>query len=148
MEDDILAFMKSHELFKTFTSEELGELATKLTMQPVMAGAKVITQGEAGTYLGILVEGSLESVRHLPNEDIQKFPVMESGAIFGEISLITNNPHTADVIAREDSRILMIQMAEYKKFIARNLHALSLIANTTSDRLLRTTGIQVKPQSD
>jgi CRP/FNR family transcriptional regulator, cyclic AMP receptor protein len=64
------------------------------------AGEFVLTAGSTTGRLLILKEGAVEVVR----EGIQIAKVTEPGAVFGELSVLLDQPHTADLRALETSQ--------------------------------------------
>jgi CRP-like cAMP-binding protein len=59
------------------------------------AGATLVTQGETTGHLLVLAAGQVEVLR----DQTQVATVAEPGAIFGEMSILLNRPHTATVRA-------------------------------------------------
>ena len=64
------------------------------------AGESVLTAGSTTGRLLILKEGAVEVVR----DGVQIARVTEPGAVFGELSVLLNQPHTADLRALETSQ--------------------------------------------
>ena len=64
------------------------------------AGEFVLTAGSTTGRLLILKEGAVEVVR----EGVQIAKVTEPGAVFGELSVLLDQPHTADLRALETSQ--------------------------------------------
>jgi len=64
------------------------------------AGECVLTAGSKTGRLLILKEGAVEVVR----EGVQIAKVTEPGAVFGELSVLLDQPHTADLRALETSQ--------------------------------------------
>jgi len=64
------------------------------------AGEPVLTAGSTTGRLLILKEGAVEVVR----DGVQIAKVTEPGAVFGELSVLLNQPHTADLRALETSQ--------------------------------------------
>jgi CRP/FNR family transcriptional regulator, cyclic AMP receptor protein len=63
--------------------------------QQVEAGTELLSEGTTSGHLYVLAEGALEVVRG----DTQVALVTEPGAIFGEMSVLLDTPHTATVRA-------------------------------------------------
>ena len=64
------------------------------------AGETVLAAGSATGRLLILKEGAVTVVK----EGVEIAKVTEPGAVFGELSTLLGQPHTADVHALEDSK--------------------------------------------
>jgi CRP/FNR family transcriptional regulator, cyclic AMP receptor protein len=81
---------------------DLTILQQKLNGFPVVtyqAGESVLTAGSRTGRLLILKEGAVEVLK----EGVQVAAVTEPGAVFGELSVLLDQPHTADVRALEVS---------------------------------------------
>lgn len=70
-------------------------------------GEVLLAEGERTGILYILIEGEIEVVKG----DFQVSTVSEPGAIFGEISVLLDIPHTATVKALTASRAYVVQRA-------------------------------------
>lgn len=71
-------------------------------------GAVLLAEGERTGILYILIEGEIEVLKG----DFQITTVAEPGAIFGEISVLLDIPHTATVKALTASRVYTVQRAD------------------------------------
>lgn len=72
------------------------------------AGAIVIAQGDTSHKLFVLIEGTVEVLKG----DVQVYVTSEPGALFGEISVLLNIPHTASVRAISACRAYVIGEAD------------------------------------
>lgn len=73
----------------------------------IAAGEVFISEGEKTGKLFVLVEGVIEVYR----DDIEIAVASRPGAVFGEMSLLLDTPHTANVKALEPSRLHVIEDA-------------------------------------
>jgi CRP-like cAMP-binding protein len=72
------------------------------------AGTVLITEGDTSGRLYILAEGSVEVLRG----DTQVAVIGEPGAVFGEMSVLLNRPHTATVRAATPVKMFVLEDAE------------------------------------
>ena len=77
-------------------------------MRAVDAGTILIAEGSKSRTLCILVDGEVEILK----DDFQVNTVSEPGAVFGEMSILLDTPHTATVRARTPCRVHMIENGE------------------------------------
>ena len=70
-----------------------------LPVRKYKAGENVLSAGSATGRLLILKSGAVEVVK----DGVQLAKVSAPGAVFGELALLTDQPHTADVRATEQS---------------------------------------------
>jgi CRP-like cAMP-binding protein len=91
-------------------------------------GETVIDAGSTTGQLFILRTGAVEIVR----DGLQIATVSEPGAVFGELSVILDKPHTADVRALERSEF---HVAEASSLLTENVAALLYVTATLAQRL-------------
>jgi len=73
----------------------------------IAAGEVFIRDGEKSDKIFVLIEGTIEVFR----EDVEIAVASRPGAVFGEMSLLLDVPHTASVRALEPSRLHVIENA-------------------------------------
>jgi CRP-like cAMP-binding protein len=102
--------------------------------QTIPAGSVLLEEGVTTGHLYILLDGKLEVLK----AGAQLALVTEPGALFGEMSLLLDEPHTATVRACSECRVyevadassFMAQSAEFALAIARMLARRLNVANT------------------
>ncbi len=92
------------------------------------AGETVIVDGSKTGRLLILRKGSVAIVK----EDTEIARVAEPGAVFGELSVLLDQPHTADVRALETSQF---HIANAATLLAQNPTAMLYVATVLAQRL-------------
>jgi small-conductance mechanosensitive channel/CRP-like cAMP-binding protein len=107
--DDRLAAVKNVHLFRTLTDDELHTLAAGMTHVLYTDGEAITRQGTPGHWLYIMTAGTAEIRAHVDAEPgsiqtEQKIRIARLTApdVFGEMSLMTGEPRSADVIAIGD----------------------------------------------
>jgi CRP/FNR family transcriptional regulator, cyclic AMP receptor protein len=106
-------------------------LQKNLSSLPVVtyqAGEVVIADGSRTGRLLILRKGSVAILK----EDTEIARVAEPGAVFGELSILLNQPHTADVRALEASQF---HVANAEALFAQNPIAGLYVATVLAHRL-------------
>ena len=101
---------------------------TALPLVTFQAGETVIASGSKTGRLLILRKGTVAILKE--NTEIAR--VGEPGAIFGELSLFLDQPHTVDVRALETSQFYI---ADATAFLARNPTAIVYLARALAKRL-------------
>jgi CRP/FNR family transcriptional regulator, cyclic AMP receptor protein len=110
---DLTAFKKSLDSLPVSTFE---------------AGESVLAAGSTTGQLLILRQGVVEVVR----DGLQIVTVSEPGAVFGELSIILDKPHTADVRALERSEF---HVAKASSLLTENVAALAYVSAILARRL-------------
>src|SRR5947209_14640109 len=95
-------------------------------------GNTLIVEGQAGHYggMGVVVNGSLKVVR---GGDV--IAHLDPGDIFGEMSLIDEQPRSASVIAEEPSDVALLSPRDFRAAIAENPDIAMLVLYVLSKRL-------------
>ena len=99
-----------------------------LPLAAYQAGETVLAAGSTTGRLLILREGAVEIVK----EGVQIAKVTEPGAVFGELSILLNQPHTADIRALQTSRF---HVADAAALLAQDPIALLYVAAILARRL-------------
>ena len=77
------------------------------------AGETIVTQGKEGIGLFVLVSGEAEVVRTGADGSTTKLNVFGPTDFFGELALLDGGPHTASVIAVEETECLVLVHWEF-----------------------------------
>ena len=104
-----VALLEQLGIFASASRTLLERLATDAEEREFAAGAQIITEGDAADYLYALVEGSVEVTAS--GEDggpARPIRTMEAPTYFGEIGILKHVPRTANVVASESCRCLLI----------------------------------------
>ncbi|MFN0126955.1 MAG: Crp/Fnr family transcriptional regulator [Verrucomicrobiales bacterium] len=107
----------------------MSPLLAALREQPVLSlagGEPVIEQGERTGRLYVLIEGSVEVTK----DGVTVTQVAEAGAVFGELAVLLDVPHTAAVRTVTDSRFYVIEDARgfLERHPSANWHLCRLLA--------------------
>ena len=97
--------------------------------QKVRAGQTILHEGSRTGRLHILMEGRVEVVRG----DVVVAGIAEPGAIFGEMSVLLEQSHTAEVRAATDATIY--EIADAARFMRDNPDVALLVAKLLARRL-------------
>src|SRR5262245_60197304 len=104
------------------------ESIASLPVSTFEPGEYVLTAGSRTGQLFILRQGVVEVVRN----GLQIATVSEPGAVFGELAIILDKPHTADVIAVERSEF---HVANAASLLGENVAALIYVSKLLAQRL-------------
>jgi cAMP-dependent protein kinase regulator len=91
-------------LFSALTPQVLQKLLLTFQLREFAAGGFVVCQGEEGLDAFLLVRGVLNVVRER-DEGSVVLAVLGAGAVFGEMSLVSNAPRAASVVAVEPAQV-------------------------------------------
>ncbi|MCX5655012.1 MAG: acetate/propionate family kinase [Planctomycetota bacterium] len=132
---DLLGQLQSHPLFATFTPDALAEVVRQGTAATYEAGETCIHHDEAGEVFGVLISGRLEAVRDYGSPAAARLGYVEPGECFGEMSMLTGNPTSADVVAAEKSEVVVFFQEAISTLLATNADAVKFLARLIAKRL-------------
>ncbi len=131
----VALFLGKLPLFESFPVTELKKLIKKSSLKTFNTGEVIIKFGQPGRFLGIVLEGEAEAVVTGKLGDRQRLGTVNQGDFLGEMSLLTGEPTSADVIALKECQLLLIPLEVFTAFLATNPAAIRVLAKTMSERL-------------
>lgn len=133
--DKIERFLYELPLFQRFSPTELKELIKKSHVKTFFPKETIIQFGQPGKFLGIMLEGEAEAVVTQKTGEKLQLGLLKPGDFLGEMSLLTGEPTSADVIARKKCTLFLIPQETFTTHIAVNPGAIQVMAKTISARL-------------
>ena len=101
--DLVTAHLAAVRLFATCSRKELRAVAKSAKIATVKSGAQVITEGDAGNAMYVILTGTARVSRAG-----RKLATVGPGAAFGELALLSKGPRTATVVALSDMEVAII----------------------------------------
>ncbi len=104
-------FLKQVSFFERMTTEQLRVIASISEEKTFEAEEKIVSEGESGTTLYVIVSGRVAIQRQAKNrrKAIARLGVLRPKEYFGEMSLFDDEPTSADVVALERSCVLLMR---------------------------------------
>jgi len=120
-------------LFEGLEDTYLQELARRMLDVHYGPGNTLIVEGQAGHYggMGVVVNGSLKVV----HGGDQVIAHLGAGDIFGEMSLIDEQPRSASVIAEEPTDVALLSPRDFRAAIAEHPDIAMCVLYVLSKRL-------------
>ena len=100
-------------MFSQTPDDVLADIADLLVEVFIGAGERIITQGEQGDSLFVIVDGR---VRVHDNERLLSY--LGEREVFGEMALLDPEPRMASVTALEPSRLFRLDQAAFYQLVA------------------------------
>ena len=120
MANDRVALLRGFTLWESFSDELLevvGEVMEPVSYEP---GEPIIRRGEPGRQLSVMVSGRAD-VRVLTQAgNVVTVSSMKAGDSFGEMSLLSEDPTSADVVATERCETLALGREAFHGLISGN----------------------------
>ncbi|MFO1414037.1 MAG: patatin-like phospholipase family protein [Burkholderiales bacterium] len=98
--------------------EALAEMRASLEWVEVHAGQTLMTQGEAGDAMYLVLSGRLRAYIDDGSGTARAVRDMGRGQIIGEMSLITGEPRLATVVAIRDSVLVRLADTQFQRLLA------------------------------
>jgi CRP/FNR family cyclic AMP-dependent transcriptional regulator len=116
-----ITFLKQSPFFAALPLEELYHIALTTEEESLSAATTVIKEGSRGDKMYIVVRGKLE-VRKFADaagSEGQLIATLEESQVFGDMTLIDDEPRSASVIALEDVRLLSLRRSSLERLLRR-----------------------------
>ncbi len=126
--------LKSIPLFRHFLDSDLEELANGFRTREVAQYDDILTEGEAGDEMCLIVAGKVEVYRQSPSGERAVLNVLGSGAHFGEVALLRDEPRNASVRAITPATLLSIDKKSFQKLLKRNPQLKAAVEETAAYR--------------
>ena len=123
-------------LFAPFTGPDARGLAGKFRFLEVPQGAIIMEQDKRASGLCIMLAG-LASVNRVDNGQVRRLGQLNPGGIFGETSLLTNEPAPFTVRAESKSFILLLPGDVFREVIMTHPQVLAFISDLAEERQRR-----------
>lgn len=123
-------FLRHVSLFSSLDARALRRIAEIAEEVDFPAGALIFAAGDVGDSGYLVQDGEVRI--HLGDEELR---ILEKGAYFGEMSLLSDQRRSASVTSATDSRLLRIDKEEFRKLLLRYPQAALDIAGNLSINL-------------
>lgn len=119
------------DLFGLLTPEDRKELAAEAPLRAFGAGEAIVRQGEPGHSAFVVFDGAVRVSLDPGNVELA---VLDRGDYFGEMSLLTGDPRTANVTAVGDCAAVEITSDVFAEFVLRHPALVEHIGAAVADR--------------
>jgi small-conductance mechanosensitive channel/CRP-like cAMP-binding protein len=129
-------------IFAPLSDEDIEKLANSSTSRIYAPGEAIVRQGQEGNSMFVVIHGSVKV--QIPEHDYQKtINTLGENDFFGEMSLLTGEPRTANVVAVTESEVLRIDRSGLKPIFDANPSLAESISELIDERreLLKQTSL-------
>lgn len=109
-----IADLQRFPCFETLNEDEATALTAHLEPDFMAAGQILFRQGDVGNCVYLLHAGQVDIRVHVPGQVDYLLARLDAGAIFGEISLLLNDPRTATAVATTDIMAWKVTSAAFQ----------------------------------
>ncbi len=134
--------LRNVSIFSDLGAVEIAALERLADVRDFAEGAVVVSQEDAGDSLFVVVRGKLKVVLYGESGREIILSIFKSpGDFFGEMSLLDDEPRSANVIAAEPSRLLTLSRTDFRAHIASHPRTALRVLTELSRRLRRADAI-------
>lgn len=130
---EAVRFLKNTPLFAQFTEAELQALLGVAKEREFEAGKTIVREGDSGVGFYLILNGQVE-VR----KGQKMLAKLGAGQFFGEMALVLDTPRTADVVALEKTKCLLLTRWDLRALISSYPDIAMKIQSELANRLLKT----------
>lgn len=123
--DQLASLLPQHSIFASCSEEELADIILHGTYQVFKKGKDIVSQGDEGTSLIILLTGTARISMLASNGREIILDYAEPGSVIGEIALLDGGERTASVIALEEVSGLRLSRESFEIIVSRH-HGMAL----------------------
>ncbi len=106
--DQIASCLTKVSLFADLPAVYLRRIASLGVEETYPRGAPVFAEGTPGEKLYVILSGSVRISRQVPGMGEEALAILKAGDYFGEMALIDDFPRSADAIAHESCKLLVL----------------------------------------
>ncbi|MEP6789361.1 MAG: cyclic nucleotide-binding domain-containing protein, partial [Acidobacteriota bacterium] len=131
-------------IFTPLSEEEIEKLANASTTRVYAPDEAIVRMGQEGNSMYVIIHGEVKV--QIPEKSYQKtVNTLRENDFFGEMSLLTGEPRTANVIAVEETEVLRIEKNALKPIFESNPALVDSICELIEERKMR---LQVESDDD
>jgi CRP-like cAMP-binding protein len=115
--DQIYGLVGKSLFFAEFSREDIAILAGYMDVFRVQPGEIIITEGDGGDYMLLIVEGYVDILKKGMRHEQQHMTTVGPGMTLGEMSMIDGEPRFATCIATEPTVFAVLHRDDMAKII-------------------------------
>jgi len=127
-------FLSRAPLFARLGRRSLRKLAGICVPRDFDPGAVMISEGDTGLGLFVIVSGQVEVTKGA-GDDAIRLAVMERGDLLGEMALIDDRPRSANAVALEATRCLLITRNSFQTLTEKDPEIAWCLLPTLAERI-------------
>lgn len=133
--EELRTILRRLEVFEAVSADEFNDLMEQGKAQLYAPGDRILRFGDRGEVVCVLVTGQAKVLRIFDSGDSIELGSLSAGDLFGEMSLLTGEPTSADIVADEDCQVICWPQSYFSRFITRNPSVTLYLAKVLTSRL-------------
>jgi small-conductance mechanosensitive channel/CRP-like cAMP-binding protein len=120
-------------IFAPLSDEAIQQLARAAIHRVFAPGEAIVRKGQEGASMFVILRGSVK-VQLPEGTGVRTINQLGSNDFFGEMSLLTGEPRTANVVADEETEVIQIRKAAIRPLFEANPELLESISTIVGER--------------
>jgi serine/threonine protein kinase len=129
------------DILQDIESEAMRDIARSVELASFKRGETLISRGQQSERLYMIFSGEVEVLIPDVIRGIDRKVTLSKGAVVGEISLLTKEPYSADVVATKDTSVLFLNRKIFNRLIQSYKSFASRMSSLVSERMAQSGGI-------
>lgn len=144
-QSDIANLLVDMPLFEDLERRDLEILSRHFKLYDVQSGAVLFNEGDDGDYMAIIVEGTVDVVKHPEEQSAVKVAKAGFGKMVGEMALVDGQSRSASVEIPQKAKLLILTRRNFEAVLSEyervGVALLWRLCRILSQRLRQTTGM-------
>jgi type IV pilus assembly protein PilB len=125
-------------LFSAVNADDCARLEQRMKVREFLPQSVIVREGSSDDSAFFVLNGRVAVRRKDPDTGIDfLLAELESGAMFGEMALLTRKPRTASVVALEATTCAVLQQTQFDEMLAEHPHVAVAMMGVLAERLER-----------
>jgi CRP/FNR family transcriptional regulator, cyclic AMP receptor protein len=138
------AILRKAQLLALLDEQEMNTLAQQTDIRKLLAGQTLFAMGDPGGAMYLVLDGTIELFQPQENGEKLMLKIAEPGEMFGELSLLDNQPRSANARALEDSELLVLDRNDLEILFKRHPESAFDIIALLTKRVRETTDLYAR----
>lgn len=126
--------MATSRIFRPLTVDQRKELIEKFKSREVPEGEVILAEGQKGDGLYLILGGRVKILKNKTENKLVVVARLKEGDIFGEMSLLSNEPVNATVVADKRSIILRLPRKSFAEVLSTHPQLLEHMSELSDER--------------
>lgn len=135
LERELIGELRQVEFLKSLPEEDLRVLLPTIAVRQFGAGEILVRQGDQGDTLYIIRSGVVDVIGHTSDGNSRLLNKLSAADYFGEASLMTGEPRTADIRAATDVEVIEMDREGLRRLFKEHPEAATQISQIVAERM-------------
>jgi CRP/FNR family transcriptional regulator, cyclic AMP receptor protein len=116
-----ISLLRTINIFEGLNDDELEKIFKLAKIKIFPAKTLILEEGKRGGALHIIIKGKVRVSKKVEGAEDKVITALSPQSIFGEMSLFDNLPYSANVVASEETRCMVIPKADLDTLLQKDM---------------------------